>query len=232
MKCTMHLALCFLLAVSATPAYAGRKVRRLGAPQGTNNSLSLVPGDATSLSEKTARLGTDSFSIFCSLNRSQEDFMPACLRHIRDIVAEADYAYTDHQLEAVLMDQCWLEKTFPSAHEDGFDHMQDCAQFASELKKARYQELKNGNTDGYQQLCEGYRAHKFKDYKKATNDVKRNSTSLSGSNGTQAESAEKEKSDKGQNGTAMVGVWGVIGIIVVVAISLVVYILMKRKQAA
>eukprot|EP00747_Dinoflagellata_sp_TGD_P162708 gnl/TRDRNA2_/TRDRNA2_180609_c0_seq1.p1 gnl/TRDRNA2_/TRDRNA2_180609_c0~~gnl/TRDRNA2_/TRDRNA2_180609_c0_seq1.p1 ORF type:complete len:216 (+),score=63.09 gnl/TRDRNA2_/TRDRNA2_180609_c0_seq1:80-727(+) len=212
----MHLALCFL-AVSATPALAGNKMRRLGAPPGTNNSLSLVPGDIASMSpEKAARFGTDQLFNFLVAEESQEfpalkDFMPACLKHIRDIVAETDHAYTDHQLEAVLMDQCWLEKSFPNSHEDGFDRSKVCAKFASDLKKARYQELENGNMDGYKKFCEEYHEHKV---------------------GKKEKVEGKEKSDDKAREDKFIWLWGVIGILVIVAISFAVYILLKRKSAA
>merc|ERR1719316_560812 len=39
-------------------------------------------------------------------------FMPACMKHLRQLIAEVDGSYTDVQLLAVLEHECWYQKKF------------------------------------------------------------------------------------------------------------------------
>jgi hypothetical protein len=83
-------------------------------------------------------------------------FLPACMMHLRELVAEVDKSYTDVQLGTVLQHYCWHGKEFPETCDTGFSKEKHCRDFAAELVVARDEELKKGSTNGYKTFCEDY----------------------------------------------------------------------------
>jgi hypothetical protein len=83
-------------------------------------------------------------------------FMPACVKHLRQLIAEVDGSYTDIQLEAVLEHECWYSKKFPRSCDSGFEETKHCRKFAQQLVTARDDELQTGSKSGYHQACEDY----------------------------------------------------------------------------
>jgi len=72
-------------------------------------------------------------------------------------------AYTDVQLYNVLVDECWLKKSFPVSHDSSFNSDSVCKDFATKLMNARYLELQTGSQEGYEGFCADYYAHKCGD---------------------------------------------------------------------
>lgn len=90
-------------------------------------------------------------------------YLPACLEHTHNLIDNLDMAYTDVQLHTVLVDECWLKKSFPQSHDSSFNTDAACKQFATQLMNARYLELQMGSQEGYEGFCADYYAHKCGD---------------------------------------------------------------------
>jgi len=108
---------------------------------------------------KLAADGLTFASVGCQASNAvgpYEQFMPACIRHLRELIAEVDRSYTDIQLESVLKHECWMEKQFPKSCDSGFDKEKHCHEFSKKLVAARDEELETGKTDGYKTGCEDY----------------------------------------------------------------------------
>lgn len=88
-----------------------------------------------------------------------EVYLPACLDHLHDLVDNLDMSYTDVQLHAVLVDECWLKKSFPKSHDSSFSSDEACKKFATSLVNARYLELQMGSQEGYEGFCADYYVH-------------------------------------------------------------------------
>lgn len=88
-----------------------------------------------------------------------EVYLPACLEHVHNLIDNLDMAYTDVQLHAVLVDECWLKKSFPKSHDSSFSTDAACKQFATNTMNARYLELQTGSQEGYEGLCADYYVH-------------------------------------------------------------------------
>jgi len=86
-------------------------------------------------------------------------YLPACLDHTHKLIDALDSAYTDIQLHSVLVDECWLKKSFPKSHDSSFSTDSACKQFAKNLMDARYLELQNGSQEGYKGFCADYYVH-------------------------------------------------------------------------
>jgi hypothetical protein len=86
-------------------------------------------------------------------------YLPACLDHLHGLVDSLDSAYTDVQLHAVLVDECWLKKSFPESHDSSFSTDAACKKFATSLVNARYLELQMGSQEGYEGFCADYYVH-------------------------------------------------------------------------
>ena len=93
-----------------------------------------------------------------------DEFMPSCLKHVEDLLAVVDSAYTDAQLGAVLKQECLrAHEIFPkSSDPTGFADEATCSKLADALHKARQEELKTGKKDAYEEWCEDYYATKTK----------------------------------------------------------------------
>eukprot|EP00746_Dinoflagellata_sp_MGD_P164287 gnl/MRDRNA2_/MRDRNA2_92838_c0_seq1.p1 gnl/MRDRNA2_/MRDRNA2_92838_c0~~gnl/MRDRNA2_/MRDRNA2_92838_c0_seq1.p1 ORF type:complete len:453 (+),score=112.43 gnl/MRDRNA2_/MRDRNA2_92838_c0_seq1:93-1451(+) len=88
-----------------------------------------------------------------------EVYLPACLEHLHDLIDNLDMAYTDVQLHSVLVDECWLKKSFPESHDSSFSTDAACKKFATSLVNARYLELQTGSQEGYEGFCADYYVH-------------------------------------------------------------------------
>merc|ERR1719316_1738095 len=90
-----------------------------------------------------------------------KEFKPQCVGHTEKIVMEVDLAYTDEQLETVLLNECISYKEFPHSNEflTSFKKHRACQDFASKLAAARDEELRNGSKKGYTNFCAGYFKH-------------------------------------------------------------------------
>lgn len=92
-----------------------------------------------------------------------DEYLPACLEHTHNLIDSLDMAYTDVQLHTVLVDECWLKKSFPKSHDSSFNTDAVCKDFATKLMNARYLELQTGSQEGYEGFCADYYAHKCGD---------------------------------------------------------------------
>merc|ERR1719316_2574679 len=90
-----------------------------------------------------------------------KEFKPQCVGHTEKIVMEVDLAYTDEQLETVVLNECISYKEFPHSNEflTSFKKHKVCKDFASKLAKARDTELRSGSKKGYDDFCAGYFVH-------------------------------------------------------------------------
>jgi len=85
-----------------------------------------------------------------------KQFLPTCVRHLKELVYDVDGSYTDVQLKTVLQHECLYEKHFPLSKDDGFPRKKHCEDFASLLTSAREAELFDGSTFPYKRACESY----------------------------------------------------------------------------
>lgn len=88
-----------------------------------------------------------------------EVYLPACLEHLHNLIDNLDMAYTDTQLHSVLVDECWLKKSFPKSYDSSFSTDAACKKFADQLMNARYLELVSGSQEGYEGFCADYYVH-------------------------------------------------------------------------
>lgn len=99
----------------------------------------------------------------CEGSMTLKDFMPKCLKHTKSLIADLDVNYGDAQLETVLLNWCKSAKEFPHARGTqkviGFQNHQSCIHFASDLKNARYSELKSTSDQGYRDFCSAFYGH-------------------------------------------------------------------------
>jgi hypothetical protein len=83
-------------------------------------------------------------------------FMPACMKHMRQLINEVDGSYTDIQLETVLEHECGYSKRFPKSCDSGFEKDKHCRDFAHKLVSARDEELQTGSRTGFHDACQDY----------------------------------------------------------------------------
>lgn len=99
----------------------------------------------------------------CRNSMTLKDFMPKCLKHVKSLIADLDMDYGDAQLETTLLNWCKSAEEFPHARGSpkiiGFRDHQTCTNFASDLKNARYSELKSTSDKGYQDFCTAFYGH-------------------------------------------------------------------------
>lgn len=99
----------------------------------------------------------------CKDSMTLKDFMPKCLKHTKSLIADLDYNYGDAQLETVLLNWCRSAEEFPHARGSqkviGFRDHGTCMDFASDLKNARYYELKSTSDKGYRDFCTAFYGH-------------------------------------------------------------------------
>jgi len=90
-----------------------------------------------------------------------KEFEPMCAAHAEKLIKMVDMAYTDEQLETVVLNECISYKEFP--HSDvfptSFKQHDACKDFAGKLAKARDEELRSGKKKGYEKFCAGYFQH-------------------------------------------------------------------------
>jgi len=130
----------------------------------------LVNAKSKTVSKSTAALGAQNKAEYQLLNflasemRKKElppfeVYLPACLDHLHNLIDNLDMAYTDVQLHSVLVDECWLKKSFPESHDSSFSTDAACKKFATSLVNARYLELQMGSQEGYEGFCADYYVH-------------------------------------------------------------------------
>jgi hypothetical protein len=99
----------------------------------------------------------------CQDSMTLKDFMPKCLKHTKSLIADLDVNYGDAQLETVLLNWCRSAEEFPHARGSqkviGFRDHGSCMDFASDLKNARYFELKSTSDKGYRDFCTAFYGH-------------------------------------------------------------------------
>lgn len=97
----------------------------------------------------------------CKKNLQLDEFLPKCMEHVDDLIAEIDYDYGDAQLETTLRNYCSHAQEFPKSHgnADGFLNKVSCIEFAEDLWKARVLELKTQKTSGYEDFCTKFYEH-------------------------------------------------------------------------
>jgi len=99
----------------------------------------------------------------CQASLTLKEFMPTCLKHTKSLIADLDANYGDAQLETILLNWCRSAEEFPHARGSqkviGFRDHQTCKSFASDLKEARYLELKSTSDKGYQDFCTAFYGH-------------------------------------------------------------------------
>lgn len=99
----------------------------------------------------------------CMDSINLEQFMPLCLKHTKSLIADLDFNYGDAQLETILRNWCSSAEEFPNTRGArkviGFRNHQSCFDFADDLKKARYSELKSTSDAGYRKFCTAFYGH-------------------------------------------------------------------------
>eukprot|EP00746_Dinoflagellata_sp_MGD_P161316 gnl/MRDRNA2_/MRDRNA2_88407_c0_seq1.p1 gnl/MRDRNA2_/MRDRNA2_88407_c0~~gnl/MRDRNA2_/MRDRNA2_88407_c0_seq1.p1 ORF type:complete len:255 (+),score=69.07 gnl/MRDRNA2_/MRDRNA2_88407_c0_seq1:102-866(+) len=97
----------------------------------------------------------------CKKNLQLDEFLPKCMSHVDDLIADIDYNYGDAQLEPTLRNFCSHAQEFPKSHgdADGFLKEVSCVEFADDLWNARVLELKTQKTSGYKDFCTKFYEH-------------------------------------------------------------------------
>merc|ERR1719235_408413 len=99
----------------------------------------------------------------CMDSINLEQFMPLCLKHTKSLIADLDFNYGDAQLETILRNWCSSAEEFPNTRGArkviGFRSHQSCANFADDLKNARFYELSHHSDKGYKTFCTAFYAH-------------------------------------------------------------------------
>merc|ERR1719321_2416325 len=97
----------------------------------------------------------------CNKNMNLDQFMPKCMAHVHDLIADMDYNYLDVNLETNLRNYCLHTQEFPKSHGHGDGFLSDvsCIDFGGDLWKARVHELKSGDTCGYKDFCTKFYEH-------------------------------------------------------------------------
>lgn len=97
----------------------------------------------------------------CRKNLQLDEFLPKCMAHLDDLIADIDYDYSDAQLEITLRNFCSHAQEFPKSHgdADGFLKEVSCVEFAEDLYQARVLELKTQKTSGYKDFCTKFYEH-------------------------------------------------------------------------
>merc|ERR1719321_309865 len=97
----------------------------------------------------------------CNKNMNLDQFMPKCMAHVHDLIADMDYNYLDVNLETNLRNYCLHTQEFPKSHGggDGFLAHVSCKEFAGDLWQARVHELKTSDTSKYKDFCTAFYEH-------------------------------------------------------------------------
>eukprot|EP00933_Yihiella_yeosuensis_P065702 TRINITY_DN6966_c0_g1_i1.p1 TRINITY_DN6966_c0_g1~~TRINITY_DN6966_c0_g1_i1.p1 ORF type:complete len:775 (+),score=203.98 TRINITY_DN6966_c0_g1_i1:47-2371(+) len=111
-------------------------------PDGTTDSASMI-GSTTVAPPQTTMTTTMS-----PLDR----FMPGCVFHFQKVAKTIDHSYTDMMAEAVLKQECLLDKDFPKVRKPSKLSLEECNTIAVLFGKARRAELR-GDNKPYKQTC-------------------------------------------------------------------------------
>uniref|UniRef100_A0A7S4USN1 Uncharacterized protein n=1 Tax=Alexandrium monilatum TaxID=311494 RepID=A0A7S4USN1_9DINO len=164
-----HVPWLGLLVLVLAPALASAEFRRLRSDPPEGHASSLRPAEPAAasvslgaLSKVTGvlRLATDELLHFLEAALPPyEDFLPACMSHVKKVVQGIDRSYTDLQLQTVLEHECSRDEQFMTV-ESGLKEREVCMEFAEQLASARMKELDSGSTEGYAAFCQDYYKHK------------------------------------------------------------------------
>mmetsp|Transcript_110834 Transcript_110834/g.320335 ORF Transcript_110834/g.320335 Transcript_110834/m.320335 type:complete len:168 (-) Transcript_110834:102-605(-) len=79
-------------------------------------------------------------------------YIARCTKHIKALILDMDWYYTDAQLRTSLLSYCISSKEHPWAYADGFKAHKACAKFANKLHAIRHRELIGKKAD-YGAFC-------------------------------------------------------------------------------
>lgn len=94
-------------------------------------------------------------------NMKLKDFMPKCTKRLRTLILDIDNNYGDAQLHTTLVNYCSHGQEFPVSHGDshGFQETDSCENFAADLEKVRFEELRTNSQEGYSGFCKAFYQH-------------------------------------------------------------------------
>jgi len=104
------------------------KAAAFGASHAADGTKVVVSGDAVKkMTRSTNKLATDasssgdlmgSLARDCKETHNLKEFLPKCMAHVHNLIAEIDYNYGDAQLETTLRNHCTHAEEFPLSSAD------------------------------------------------------------------------------------------------------------------